>query len=537
MPLFGPRLHRWLHGELPVCHHPDYRLPVPSLEHLARRVPSVAWWLTETRLIGRFREPTRIGMDRLAAVHDPAWIDALTRPEALTAVFGMPVPVDSVMDTLRYVVGGTVLAKEAALARDGAALNLAGGFHHAFPGRGHGFSPVNDIAVAAAGFAGQIGVLDLDAHPPDGTAACLPHAWIGSISGVAWDPMENVDDVVLPGADDRSYLQALEALLRRIPNCALWFVVAGGDVLAEDPIGRLSLSLAGARRRDRMVAEALDGLPAVWLPGGGYTAQSWRVLAGTAAVLAGQPDLVIPADYDPLHSRFSQIFTDTSDTELSASDIDASLRMHDGVLGWYTASGVELALERYGILTELRRLGYSDFRVKVDRTETGDRTRLFSGQELLVESVVERSTVAGRPVIWVHWLNLRHPRGAFSSDRPRLPGQDVPGLGLAREAVEIFALMANRLGLDGVAMRPMQLHVAWMMRPRMQFLDPVAEAEFLALERDLRHVRLPELSRACAEGRLRRNGEPWTWKADTMVGWREGSVATVEASPDHFSVG
>src|SRR5438874_280819 len=58
------------------------------------------------------------------------------------------------------------------------ALNLLGGFHHARPDVAAGFCPVNDIAVAVAaareeGFQGRVLVLDLDAHPPDGTAACL----------------------------------------------------------------------------------------------------------------------------------------------------------------------------------------------------------------------------------------------------------------------------------------------------------------------------------------------------------------------------
>lgn len=57
-------------------------------------------------------------------------------------------------------------------------MNLLGGFHHARPDVAGGFCPVNDVAVAIAavradGFRGRVLVLDLDAHPPDGLAACL----------------------------------------------------------------------------------------------------------------------------------------------------------------------------------------------------------------------------------------------------------------------------------------------------------------------------------------------------------------------------
>jgi acetoin utilization deacetylase AcuC-like enzyme len=283
MPLFGPRLHRWLHGELPVWYHPDYRLPVPALEHLARRAGMVAEWLLEAGIVGRVREPERIDLERVGRVHHASWMEALTRPEALTSVFGMPVPVDSVLDTVRRAAGGTLAATQVALTERRATLNLLGGFHHASPDRGHGFSPLNDLAVAAREVVGRVGVLDLDAHPPDGTAACLHDAWIGSISGTTWDPLENVDNTVIFDADDSLYLAALDRLLARMPRCDCWFVVAGGDVLDGDPIGHMRLSLAGVRERDRRVHAALDGLPAVWLPAGGYSGRAWRAQIGRAS--------------------------------------------------------------------------------------------------------------------------------------------------------------------------------------------------------------------------------------------------------------
>src|SRR5437763_17199127 len=158
------------------------------------------------------------------------------------------------------------------------ALNLLGGFHHATPDVAGGFCPVNDVAVAiaavrAGGFRGRVIVLDLDAHPPDGIAACLardPAAFVGSISGSDWGRVDGADETVLPeGTGDAAYLAALEALLLRLPDAELAFVLAGGDVLAGDGIGRLGLSLDGCRERDLRVADALTRIPSLWLPGGG----------------------------------------------------------------------------------------------------------------------------------------------------------------------------------------------------------------------------------------------------------------------------
>lgn len=64
---------------------------------------------------------------------------------------------------------GTVAATLAAL-EDGIAANLAGGTHHAFPGRGLGFCVLNDIAVAVEQLRAlgrnpeQILIVDTDAH-------------------------------------------------------------------------------------------------------------------------------------------------------------------------------------------------------------------------------------------------------------------------------------------------------------------------------------------------------------------------------------
>ena len=184
---------------------------------------------------------------------------------------------------------------------------------------------------------------------------------------------------------------------------------------------------------------------------------------------------------------------------------------------------MELGLARYGILTQLRRLGYEAFRVALDRTDVGDRSRLFgtaSGVEhLLVEGVYERRALRarGRPVLFVHWLTLRHPLGHFG--RPALPGQEVPGLGMAQEAGAMLARMAERLGLAGVAFRPAWYHVAYAARRRMRFVDPARQCRFEALIRDTSTRPLREVTRAVAEGRVLLDGVPYHWEPDDMVEW------------------
>jgi acetoin utilization deacetylase AcuC-like enzyme len=534
-----------------LWYDPRFRLPLSGIETSAsiepRRADFAAWWLTGSGAVSpeRVRTPPRIAIEDLARVHTPRLLETLGRPESLAAVFGADpgeLAADELMDTIRLGCGATLEAARETLRTGKPALSLLGGFHHAAPDAAGGFCPVNDVAVAVAalraeGFERRVVVLDLDAHPPDGLAACLtadPKVFIGSLSGSDWGHLPGVDETVLPvGCGDDPYLTALEALLRRAPYPALAFVIAGGDVLQGDRMGRLGLTLRGVRRRDLAVARWLEGAPQVWLPGGGYTKDAWRVLAGTGMAVALHTLRPIPRRYDPLSWRFAGIFDELSlaelgDTgELTAEDMEEALGLRPTrqrlLLGFYTASGMELALHRYGVFQHLARLGFSDFRVAFDQGGTGDRMRLTGTSEgrthLLVEAILEKRRCLDVPVLYIHWLCMRNPRTHFSERRPRLPGQEVPGLGLAREAATMLARMAVRLGLGGVAFRPSHYHLAFSARHGFAFVDPERQGRFEALVRDLAHLSLVEATSAVAEGRILMNGAPYAWEADEMVYW------------------
>lgn len=563
---------------LRVVYDEAYRLPISGLEAGStrletRRADDAVHFLLSVKAIsaGELTSPQPVSYGDLARVHTDEYLESLQRAETLAKIFAVDVSdifVDELLRSLRLAVGGTVQGTAHALEKKAAVLNTMGGFHHAAPARGAGFCALHDVAVAIAvarhqGFDGPVGVLDLDCHPPDGTSACLgrdPSVWLGSISGTSWGPLEGVDEVVLPaGSGDEPYLEALDALLERAPHLELLYVLAGGDVLAGDRMGTLGLSVAGVRERDARVHAKFHSLPQVWLPAGGYTSHAWKVLAGTGLVLAGRADEPIPADSDPFAARMIGI-SKTLQSEhlgtqplLSEADVAEALGLpRQGprrLLDFYTAEGLEFALEKYRVLPLLRRLGFEDLHVALDRVGTSDRARLLgkdslSGEQVaLVELEVERRRLGSGTFLFVNWLSLRNPRARFSQLRPKLPGQEVPGLGLAKEMTQLLTLIAKRLVLDGVAFRPSWFHMAFAARHGARFVDPTRQGRFEALCRDLRAVPLLEATRAVAEGRVTLNGAPYTWEADEMVRWlhppadeADGAAIAAEREASHFAL-
>ena len=182
---------------------------------------------------------------------------------------------------------GTCAAARFAL-DEGVGANLAGGTHHAFPDHGEGFCVLNDVAVAVRvlqrdGRARRFAVVDLDVHQGNGTAHIFEgdaSVYTFSMHGAKNYPlfkMRSTLDVELPdGTADAEYLDALAGHLPRVfghrPD--LVFYLGGADPYEGDKLGRLSLTIAGLRRRDEMVLGECRrrGVPVATVMSGGYAA-------------------------------------------------------------------------------------------------------------------------------------------------------------------------------------------------------------------------------------------------------------------------
>lgn len=170
----------------------------------------------------------------------------------------------------------------------GISMNVAGGTHHAFTDRGEGFCLLNDVAIASNylldnGMATKILVIDLDVHQGNGTAEIFqdePSVFTFSMHGKENYPLHkkhsNVDIALETYTKDAEYLAILFETLPQLieeqkPN--FLFYISGVDILENDRLGKLNISIQGCYRRDEFVFEQAKRhqLPIVVAMGGGYS--------------------------------------------------------------------------------------------------------------------------------------------------------------------------------------------------------------------------------------------------------------------------
>lgn len=192
-------------------------------------------------------------------------------------------------------------------------------------------------------------------------------------------------------------------------------------------------------------------------------------------------------------------------------------------LGYYSREGVELTLERSGMLDRLRALGFEPWLEMDLDSPVGETLRLFGSpgrSEPLSELRVARDPVAvpGFDMLHVEWLMIQNLRSDFPADRPALPGQRHPGLGLLREVASLLILVCDRLGLDGLHFVPSHFHLGAQSRKDLRFVRPGDEARFRAMCDALGGLPLGAATRAVAAGRVRDGcGEPVAWRPVPMV--------------------
>jgi len=267
----------------------DHNERLAELEAGLRRHPDVRTLNADAddarveRVLAELHEPGYLRTLRAVRTTEPVLIPELAPP-------GMEVDIPvgtALVAAAREGVRTAISAARhvAAGARSSYALCRPPG-HHAGPGWLAGYCYLNTAAAAVqtlreAG-AGPVGVLDLDLHYPNGTAAIvqrMPDVWLDSLhawpvtncpgqTAQAHTPRERLVEFGEAPCEEQ-YLTAVAASLAALARSVAVLVLSlGYDTVRGDPHGSWSLSPAVFAQIGRLVAAT--GLPVCVVQEGGY---------------------------------------------------------------------------------------------------------------------------------------------------------------------------------------------------------------------------------------------------------------------------
>jgi hypothetical protein len=218
-------------------------------------------------------------------------------------------------------------------------------------------------------------------------------------------------------------------------------------------------------------------------------------------------------------------------------------------LGRFNQAALERELDAAGILAALAERGHPKVRMRADATDGEHRLRILPprGEEPLVElRASEVTCVVDDPVLRahgvellyvlsVHWFSLQDPGKPFAEQRPRLPGQKHPGLGIGRRFYGRLMTWAHEWGKDALLNFPEYFHNAVFYTSMFRFVSPARQGRFEALRRDLTTLHVCAASAAIDEGRVveEPGGRPFRWEAAEMISPVTASVTSALESDDY----
>jgi acetoin utilization deacetylase AcuC-like enzyme len=277
---------------LKIAFHPIYKHELPE----GHRFPMDKYDLLPQQLIyegtcteENFFEPEIPNNKHFFTVHDPEYFFnllniTLSQKEARKIGF----PLSEVLVAREMIIAdGTIKASKFAL-KNGIAMNIAGGTHHAFSSHGEAFCMLNDQAIGARylqqkGLAKKILIIDLDVHQGNGTAEIFKKdasVFTFSMHGKSNYPFiketSDLDIALKNETKDNEYLSILKNTLPKLINQEkpdFIYYLCGVDVLETDKLGKLSLSVKGCKERDQFVLQTCRdfNIPVMCSMGGGYS--------------------------------------------------------------------------------------------------------------------------------------------------------------------------------------------------------------------------------------------------------------------------
>ncbi|MEV4760223.1 acetoin utilization protein AcuC [Micromonospora sp. NPDC049559] len=289
----------------------------------------------------RLLAPEPADDEALARVHRPDYLDAVRAApdDPFFSGYGLGTsdnPIFPGMHESSALVAGASLAAAEAVWRGEVrrAVNIAGGLHHAMPGRAAGFCVYNDPAVAIARLldlgAERVAYVDVDVHHGDGVQeifytdprvltislhetplALFPGTGFSDETGGPGAEGSAVNVPLPPGTADAGWLRAFHAVVPSVLRAfrpQVLVTQCGADSHRLDPLADLRLSVDGQRASYLALRALADELcEGRWVAtgGGGYALvevvpRAWTHLLAIATGEPVDPAALTPPDWRDL---------------------------------------------------------------------------------------------------------------------------------------------------------------------------------------------------------------------------------------------
>jgi len=242
--------------------------------------------------------------------------------------------------------------------------------------------------------------------------------------------------------------------------------------------------------------------------------------------------------YDQAFRRMTtQQFQTEREFSLSENDIfkngEFNHRTHL-FLGCYSPTVINNMFKRYGVKEYFEQKGIPNvsWHINMDdpyvhrfmmlSEKNGTRHKLIElvMQRKNLKLPLEKDHYLNLEFLHIEWLMMQNPYKAFRKDKPPLPGQKAPGLGIGMHMLQILLNLAKRSNTHGIINSPNYLHTALFFSRAFHFMDPRIEAFMLNIKQQM----LPlysyyTLSWADEYGALQysRNHRPIVWRPATMI--------------------
>jgi hypothetical protein len=209
-------------------------------------------------------------------------------------------------------------------------------------------------------------------------------------------------------------------------------------------------------------------------------------------------------------------FSSAIEKEIGSIDLnnvmpDPSRKKERRFLRTFTADALHEIVRRVNLETHLAGLGFNHLRVEIDVDDSFVHyMKLYEGEtdpdNMLLDLRLSESRFVpdkrffedegyhAYDMIVIEWLSAQNPRHRFDSDKPQLPGQRKPGLGILNYCFEMMYIVAREVIKDGFLDIPDHVHGAIMYSRKFKFFDPAHEGALRAMMRDLSKYSLADIS-------------------------------------------